>query len=149
PGAQGSPRAAPGRPAAGRKTHRPAGAPGAHGRANRGFRDLGDVFPQPGAERGDGARRSRRRRTGNPLDGRRARAPRAGPGGNASVLPAQPSKQGGLGTPVTSLNRFLSTPREDFALMDPKTLKFATTHEWVHLDGDIATVGISQFAVDQ
>jgi glycine cleavage system H protein len=33
--------------------------------------------------------------------------------------------------------------------MDPKTLKFATTHEWVHLDGDIATVGISQFAVDQ
>jgi glycine cleavage system H protein len=33
--------------------------------------------------------------------------------------------------------------------MDPKTLKFAPTHEWLHLDGDIATVGISQFAVDQ
>jgi glycine cleavage system H protein len=33
--------------------------------------------------------------------------------------------------------------------MDPKTLKFAPTHEWVHLDGDIATIGISQFAVDQ
>jgi glycine cleavage system H protein len=33
--------------------------------------------------------------------------------------------------------------------MDPNTLRFAPTHEWVHLDGDIATVGISQFAVDQ
>jgi glycine cleavage system H protein len=33
--------------------------------------------------------------------------------------------------------------------MDPKTLRFAPTHEWVHFDGDIATVGISQFAVDQ
>ncbi len=33
--------------------------------------------------------------------------------------------------------------------MDPKTLQFSPTHEWVHLDGNIATVGISQFAVDQ
>ena len=33
--------------------------------------------------------------------------------------------------------------------MDPKTLKFTPTHEWVHLDGDVATVGISRFAVDQ
>jgi glycine cleavage system H protein len=33
--------------------------------------------------------------------------------------------------------------------MDPKTLKFAPTHEWIHLDGDIATIGISRFAVDQ
>ncbi len=33
--------------------------------------------------------------------------------------------------------------------MDPKTLKFAPSHEWVSLDGDIATVGISRFAVDQ
>ena len=28
--------------------------------------------------------------------------------------------------------------------MDPKTLKYTPTHEWVHLDGDVATVGISQ-----
>ena len=28
--------------------------------------------------------------------------------------------------------------------MDPKTLRFTPTHEWVHLEGDIATVGISQ-----
>src|SRR5947209_5712378 len=34
-------------------------------------------------------------------------------------------------------------------MIDPKTLKYAPTHEWVHLDGDIATVGISKFAVDQ
>jgi glycine cleavage system H protein len=33
--------------------------------------------------------------------------------------------------------------------MDPKTLRFTPTHEWVYLDGDTATVGISRFAVDQ
>ena len=33
--------------------------------------------------------------------------------------------------------------------MDPKSLRLPATHEWVHLEGDIATVGITQFAVDQ
>ena len=33
--------------------------------------------------------------------------------------------------------------------MDLKTLKYAPTHEWAFLDGNIATVGISKFAVDQ
>ena len=33
--------------------------------------------------------------------------------------------------------------------MDPTTLKYSPTHEWVHLDGDVATLGISKFAVDQ
>jgi glycine cleavage system H protein len=33
--------------------------------------------------------------------------------------------------------------------MDLKTLKYAPTHEWTHLEGNIATVGISKFAVDQ
>ena len=33
--------------------------------------------------------------------------------------------------------------------MDPMTLKYTSTHEWVHLDGDVATLGISRFAVDQ
>jgi glycine cleavage system H protein len=33
--------------------------------------------------------------------------------------------------------------------MDHKTLLFSPTHEWVHLDDHIATVGISKFAVDQ
>lgn len=33
--------------------------------------------------------------------------------------------------------------------MDPKSLRFAPTHEWVSLQDDIATVGISKFAVDQ
>ncbi len=32
--------------------------------------------------------------------------------------------------------------------MDPTTLRFAKSHEWVSVDGDIATVGISKFAVD-
>lgn len=34
-------------------------------------------------------------------------------------------------------------------MIDPKTLKYTPSHEWVHLDGDVATVGISKFAVDQ
>ncbi len=33
--------------------------------------------------------------------------------------------------------------------MDLKSLRFTPTHEWVLLEGDIATVGISKFAVDQ
>jgi glycine cleavage system H protein len=33
--------------------------------------------------------------------------------------------------------------------MDKKTLLFAPTHEWVFLEGDVATIGISKFAVDQ
>lgn len=33
--------------------------------------------------------------------------------------------------------------------MDRTTLKFAKTHEWVALSGDVATVGISDFAVRQ
>jgi glycine cleavage system H protein len=33
--------------------------------------------------------------------------------------------------------------------MDPATLRYSPTHEWVHIDGSTATVGISKFAVDQ
>lgn len=31
--------------------------------------------------------------------------------------------------------------------MDANSLKFARTHEWVAVEGDVATVGISHFAV--
>lgn len=31
--------------------------------------------------------------------------------------------------------------------MDPATLKYTKTHEWLHLDGETATVGITDFAV--
>ena len=31
--------------------------------------------------------------------------------------------------------------------MDPQQLRFASSHEWVHLAGTTATVGISDFAV--
>ena len=34
-------------------------------------------------------------------------------------------------------------------MMDPQSLRFAPTHEWVSLQGDVATIGISKFAVDQ
>jgi glycine cleavage system H protein len=33
--------------------------------------------------------------------------------------------------------------------MDPKTLRYAKTHEWAYLEGDICTVGLTQFAVEQ
>lgn len=33
--------------------------------------------------------------------------------------------------------------------MDPQQLRFAKTHEWVALDGQTATVGISDFAVKE
>jgi glycine cleavage system H protein len=33
--------------------------------------------------------------------------------------------------------------------MDPQKLRYAKTHEWASLEGDICTVGITQFAVEQ
>jgi len=33
--------------------------------------------------------------------------------------------------------------------MDPKSLRYSETHEWSALDGDVCTVGITRFAVDQ
>jgi len=33
--------------------------------------------------------------------------------------------------------------------LDPNSLMYAKTHEWIHVEGDVATVGISDFAVKQ
>ena len=33
--------------------------------------------------------------------------------------------------------------------MDPKQLRYTETHEWVNLEGETCTIGLSQFAVDQ
>jgi glycine cleavage system H protein len=33
--------------------------------------------------------------------------------------------------------------------MNPTNLKYAKSHEWVKLDGDVATIGITKFAVEQ
>jgi glycine cleavage system H protein len=33
--------------------------------------------------------------------------------------------------------------------MDPTTLRYAESHEWASLAGDIAIIGITQFAVEQ
>ena len=33
--------------------------------------------------------------------------------------------------------------------MDPKNLRYATTHEWASLEGDQCTIGITQFAADE
>lgn len=33
--------------------------------------------------------------------------------------------------------------------MDPAQLRYSPTHEWVHIEGLTATIGISRFAVDQ
>lgn len=32
--------------------------------------------------------------------------------------------------------------------MDPATLRYTKTHEWVAVEGDVATIGISDFAVN-
>ena len=32
---------------------------------------------------------------------------------------------------------------------DPNTLKYTESHEWVHVDGSTATIGISDFAVHE
>ncbi|MGF1582315.1 MAG: glycine cleavage system protein GcvH [Gemmataceae bacterium] len=33
--------------------------------------------------------------------------------------------------------------------MDPKSLRYSKSHEWAHLESDVCTVGITQFAVEQ
>jgi glycine cleavage system H protein len=33
--------------------------------------------------------------------------------------------------------------------MDQKALRYAKTHEWAYLEGNICTVGLTKFAVDQ
>ena len=33
--------------------------------------------------------------------------------------------------------------------MDPQKLRYSKTHEWASLEGNICTIGISQFAVEQ
>jgi glycine cleavage system H protein len=33
--------------------------------------------------------------------------------------------------------------------MNPQQVRYTKTHEWAHLEGDVCTVGISQFAADQ
>jgi glycine cleavage system H protein len=34
-------------------------------------------------------------------------------------------------------------------MLDEKNLQYAPTHEWVHVEGDTATVGLTRFAVEQ
>ena len=34
-------------------------------------------------------------------------------------------------------------------MTNPTDLRYATSHEWVKLDGDTATVGVTKFAVEQ
>ncbi len=36
---------------------------------------------------------------------------------------------------------------EDEMSFDPNTLKYTPSHEWVQVEGDVATIGISDFAV--
>ena len=33
--------------------------------------------------------------------------------------------------------------------MNPENLRYAPSHEWAKLDGDIATIGVTKFAVEQ
>src|SRR4051794_39511601 len=33
--------------------------------------------------------------------------------------------------------------------MNPENLRYAPSHEWTKLDGDVATIGVTKFAVEQ
>src|SRR5437016_1780406 len=33
--------------------------------------------------------------------------------------------------------------------MDPKKLRYSKTHEWAYLEGDVCTLGLTQYAIDQ
>ena len=83
---------------------------------------------------------------------RRPRPSRDGPGREAPVL----SPTDREARPVDALSDHDLTDssrnpglRGTLVPMDPKSLRYTPTHEWVSIDGDVATVGISKFAVDQ
>ena len=84
--------------------------------------------------------------------GRRPRTPRAGPRRQAAVLQtAGHCTRGELSIRDAALRAVRidpPTPRGIHRWI-PKSLRFTPTHEWVSLEGDVATVGISKFAVDQ
>jgi glycine cleavage system H protein len=40
-------------------------------------------------------------------------------------------------------------PQEDVVAMVPADLRYTKDHEWVRVEGDVATVGVTDFAADQ
>ena len=79
----------------------------------------------------------------------RARQERRGARGAAAVLSAKTERarraSARFATGATRPARQLR--KED--RMDPKTLRYAKTHEWAYLEGDVCTIGLTKFAVDQ
>ena len=70
--------------------------------------------------------------------GRRPRPPRARPRRQAALLQAARVTR-----PIARISE------RGRHRMDPQSLRYTPTHEWVSLQDDVATVGISKFAVDQ
>jgi len=62
--------------------------------------------------------------------------------------PVRPARNG-VRPPSAAGNVRPTTTAEDAFSMDPQSLKYAQSHEWVFVEGDVATVGISAFAVRQ
>src|SRR5262249_27563378 len=123
------------------------------GRPGRRGGDLGYVCPDAASQPGDGPGRCPRGRGRYPIVGRRAGAPGARARRQAAVLPARPrGVVGGLTGGPGDAVRILAAQRHVFEgarAMDLQSLRFTPTHEWVSIEGDVATVGISRFAVDQ
>src|SRR4051812_1882047 len=77
------------------------------------------------------------------------------PRSSRSTSEGTPSPRGSSPCPSIAAQAAADRPRDappsqdSDPMIDPTTLKYAASHEWVKLDGDIATVGISKFAVDQ
>src|SRR5262249_2087294 len=107
-------------------------------------RDQRHLRPDPGQDHRHGLRRSRpcsardRALRGRPRQGR------GGPRGAAAVLPAAENLTGRDPRP-----RPPAAPDSARRHMDPKTLRYSTTHEWASLQGDTCTIGITKFAVEQ
>src|SRR5262249_3394645 len=101
-----------------------------HSRRTEGGRgDVGHIRADRGKELGNGACSCSIRTTWNRIDSRNQRPSGTGPRGSPSLL-----------SPLWLMRT---------VMIDEKSLRFTPTHEWVHMEGDVATVGISRFAVEQ
>ena len=114
--------------------------------------DLGHVLSDAAGQPGDGPGRSADRHDRNPL--RWTSGAIASPPASSNCPSTSAStRRHRLTDRTTRLSSVHSTLMRD-SLKEltpwiPRHLRFTPTHEWVHLEGDVATVGISKFAVDQ
>ena len=64
---------------------------------------------------------------------------------SSAIKPSRAGRAVAVLSPSRAEHTFLpvSSPKGSEPMFEPSDLKFSETHEWVHLDGDVATVGVS------